>query len=534
MTSAPFPGHKPVILVGSMVSVGLAGLAAALAHPPWGMLIGLLGYGMLMRELDRLGGPRRWPAALLLGWISGMGYFVPSLLWLAHPFEVDREAQGWMAPFAVILMSAILATFWAVAAATYRFLARREPSRILLFAASMIGLEWLRGHLFTGFPWDLVGESWRAGSWPSQAAAWVGAYGLGWLTLVVASAPFVVFEGRPGRRVASLGLAVLVGLYVVGWFRLAHAPAVTENGPLVRIVQANVKQESKYDARLFASIVSRYLELSARPVQGAPGRRPDIIVWPEGAIPAAFEDYLGEGSWTRDAISKVVSPGQTLILGGYRYGALVNGEPIAFNSLAAFTPVAGRLTLVGLYDKFRLVPFGEYMPFDSVATRWGVKQFVHVGDGFTPGPQPAPLTAPGLPTLQPLICYESLFPGLTREGARHTGVRAAWIANISNDAWFGANIGPRQHLNLASYRAIEEGLPMVRATPTGISAMIDPYGRILPGARLSQGAYGVIDARLPAALKPTVYNRWGDAPLTAMLIVSLIGASAPARLRRGR
>jgi apolipoprotein N-acyltransferase len=149
---------------------------------------------------------------------------------------------------------------------------------------------------------------------------------------------------------------------------------------------------------------------------------------------------------------------------------------------------------------------------------------VHVGDGFTPGPRPAPIAPPGLPPLQPLICYESLFPGFTREGQAASGQRAAWIANLSNDAWFGATSGPWQHLNIASYRAIEEGLPMVRATPTGVSAVIDAYGRIQPGQWLGHGKYGVIDARLPQALQPTLFNRIGDLPLLILVIISFLSA----------
>jgi apolipoprotein N-acyltransferase len=245
-----------------------------------------------------------------------------------------------------------------------------------------------------------------------------------------------------------------------------------------------------------------------------------------------MEDYLAPQTWTEEAIAGAIAPSQTLILGGYRFGDSVKGVPVAYNSLAVLRKVDGELQVTAVYDKFRLVPFGEFMPIDSLATRWGIKQFVHVGDGFTPGPRPRPMSLNGLPTVQPLICYESLFPGFTREGAEITGVRPAWIVNISNDAWFGSGSGPRQHLNIASYRAIEEGLPMVRATPTGISAIIDAYGRVVGGKRLGLGAYGVIDGPLPPALRPTLYDRLGDVPLFLMLIISLAGAAPPGLPRR--
>jgi apolipoprotein N-acyltransferase len=520
---ARFPAHSPVLLMGTRLLAVLAGLAAALAQPPWGFLPGLLGYGVLFRLVDLLGSRSRWRSAFALGSLCGFGYFVPSVGWLIHPFQVDAEAQGWMAPFAVGLMAAGLALFWGVAAAVYRSMAGRGPRRVLLFAGVLALFEWLRGHLLTGFPWDLPGETWRAGSAPSQAASLVGAYGLTWITLLAAAAPFTVLEGWRGRVTALAGAAIVGALYAFGAGALATSPAVDPRAPWVRIVQADVKQESKYDERLFSSIVTRYVALTARPA----GRRPDIVVWPEGAIPAAMEAYLAPGAWTRDAILGALTPGQTLILGGYRFGTAPDGTPVTFNSLAVIDRSAGDLAVAGLYDKYRLTPFGEFMPFDSVATRWGIKQFVHVGDGFTPGPRPRPLRLAGLPIVQPLICYEALFPGFTREGAASSGLRAAWIVNISNDAWFGTGIGPRQHLNIASYRAIEEGLPMVRATPTGISAIIDAHGRGVRGERLAIGAYGVVDGPLPPALAPTLYSRLGDGPFWLMLALSLLGLARP-------
>jgi apolipoprotein N-acyltransferase len=525
-----FQGRKPALLTGTRLLALLAGVAAALAQPPWGFLPGLLGYGLLFRLIDRRAGPARWRSAFALGWLAGFAYFLISLDWLAKPFQVDAEAQGWMAPFAVALVASFLALFWAAAAGVYRALAGRLPHRVLLFAATLALAEWLRGHVLTGFPWDLPGETWRAGSAPSQMAAVMGGYGLTWITLVIACAPFVAFEGARGRLVGLSAAAALAGVYALGLARLAGAAPPDPHAPWIRIVQADVRQESKYDERLFTSIVDRYVALTARPAD----RVPDIVIWPEGAIPAALEDYLTPGTWTAEAIAGSISPSQTLILGGYRFGGAVKGVPATFNSLAVLKKVDGELQVSGVYDKYRLVPFGEFMPLDTLAKRWGVKQFVHVGDGFSPGPRPKPLSVRGLPTVQPLICYESLFPGFTREGAEITGVRPSWIVNISNDAWFGTGSGPRQHLNIASYRAIEEGLPMIRATPTGISAIIDAYGRVVRGKRLGLGAYGVIDGALPPALAPTLYERLGDVPFFLMLILSLAGAGAPGLTGRSR
>jgi apolipoprotein N-acyltransferase len=168
------------------------------------------------------------------------------------------------------------------------------------------------------------------------------------------------------------------------------------------------------------------------------------------------------------------------------------------------------------------VPFGEYLPMDALLGRLGIKQLVHVGEGFSPGPPPQPILAPGAPVVQPLICYEALFPGFIRQGQALSGLRARWIVNVSDDAWFGRTSGPWQHLNLASYRAIEEGLPLVRATPTGVSAVIDAYGRNPEALRLGLGQEGVIDAPLPPALGPTPYSQFGDTAFCLMLGLSLV------------
>jgi apolipoprotein N-acyltransferase len=503
----------------------LAGAGAALAHPPWGFLPGLLGYALIFALADRPAAEHPVGSAFFRGWLAGCAYFAISLWWLAEPFYIDAKEQGWMAPFAVAFVAMGMALFWGCAAGLYRTLAGPGVARVILFAGALAAFEWLRGHVLTGFPWDLPGESWRAGTPPSQAAALFGAYGLTWLTLAIFTAPAVMFEGWRGRAAVVAALVGLAGLYGFGAVRLAGAVATAPHAPGVRIVQADVKQESKYDEGAFSSIVGRYLALTARPSAHVP----QIVVWPEGAIPEALEDYLAPGAAIGEAIAGVLAPGQTILIGGYRFGRDRRNREVAYNSLVALRREPAGLAEVGLYDKFRLVPFGEFMPLDKVASRLGIKQFVHVGDGFAPGPRPRPMSLPGLPAVQPLICYESLFPGFTREGARAARLRAAWIANLSNDAWFGTGSGPVQHLNIASYRAIEEGLPMIRATPTGLSAVIDAFGRIAPGQRLAEGDLGIIDAPLPPALPPTLFERLGEAPFLLMLIVSLVGVRGLSR-----
>jgi apolipoprotein N-acyltransferase len=313
--------------------------------------------------------------------------------------------------------------------------------------------------------------------------------------------------------------AVLAGLFVWGAARTFETtrPSPGPDAVRVRIVQADVKQAAKYDPAHFQRIVDAYTGLTARPYPGPPA---DIVIWPEGAIPAAVNDYLAPGTWTRQAIERSLRPGQVLLVGAYRY----EGTPADvryFNTLAAVRRTADGLEPAGVYDKHRLVPFGEFLPLEDLLTRLGVKALVNAPESFATGPAPQPMTVPGLPPFQPLICYESLFPGFTRSGARMSGVAPAFIVNVSNDAWFGRTSGPLQHLNLASYRAIEEGIPILRSTPTGVSAVINALGQVDAGA-LRLGDTGVIDANIPQRRSDTLYRRVGDLPFLALLLVTAI------------
>lgn len=444
---------------------------------------------------------------------------------------VDIAVHGWQAPFAVLGLSAGLGLLWGFAGAIYVKIAPRPGERwsgrrVLLFAALFALAEWVRGHFLTGFPWDIPGETWRAGSAMSQSAALIGAYGLSVVTLALAAAPGVLL-GRDSRRgkAATLGAAALVwaGLFAFGVARLAQArPGAA--GLTVRVVQANVPQQAKWDEASFRDIFDRYMRLTAQP--GANGRAPDVVIWPESAIPADSGVYLAPGTWTEQAILAALRPGQTLMAGAQRSEA-TSGR--YFNSLLVLRREAAGLRLLASYDKHHLVPLGEYLPFSPVMTAIGFRALAHIPADFTPGPKPAPISPPGLPKVQPLICYETLFPGYTPSGAD----RPAWIVNVSNDAWFGKISGPWQHLNIASYRAIEEGLPIVRATPTGVSAVIDGYGR--PLATLGTSRQGVIDAPLPSALAPTPFSRLRDGPFWILLAVGLFCARGMKRsLRNGQ
>ena len=510
---------------GAALCCLLAGLGAALAHPPFGVLPGLLGYGLALHLIDQdVGAPHRLRGGFWRGWLVGLAYFFVSTWWVGEAFLVEIELYGWMAPIAVLSLSGGLALFWGIAALGYRWAVPKQASalvRISAFVLVFSVVEWLRGHVLTGFAWNLPGETWRAGSAPSQMASVVGAYGLSLITLWIAGSFGLLLrqdQRRQGLVLAGLAVVMAAGLYGFGMVRLGSALAPSASGPVVRIVQANIPQAAKWTPENFRNILAKYTALTAYPSKGPV---PAVVIWPEGAIPAALDDYLAPDSWTREAVVASLKPGQVLMVGGYRLGGTFE-RPVYYNSLLGVRRDGADLKVTGVYDKFRLVPFGEYLPLGEILGRLGIRRLVHAPDDFTPGPRPQPVQFDGLPLVQPLICYESLFPGFTREGAALSGRRAAWILNVSNDAWFGKTSGPWQHLNIASYRAIEEGLPMVRSTPTGISAVIDAYGRRDPSQSLVQGAEGVIDSILPEALAPTVYSRLGDGPFAAMLLIALI------------
>ncbi|MBU1384114.1 MAG: apolipoprotein N-acyltransferase [Alphaproteobacteria bacterium] len=515
----PDPANRRDRLIlhyGRIALALLAGAGAALAHPPFGFLPGLLGYPLLMLLAERSATPR---GGFWMGWLAGFAYFFISCWWVAEAFLVN-PAQAWMAPFAASLLPIGLGLFWGAATALYQKFAPGGVVRVLVFAGLFSLLEWLRGHVLTGFPWNPAGASWAAGSPASQFAAVVGVYGLGLVTVAAVSA-FGPLAG-PGPRKARVGAAVLgalalAALLVGGTVRLSGA-RLTLTDTVVRIVQADVPQESKWTPEAYRGIVDRYVNLTARPGAVVP----DVVIWPEGALPASANQVFAPGSPDAAAIARAVRPGQSLILGLGRGVADPDAPDGAryYNSLLALTDEGDDgLRISAAYDKYRLVPFGEFLPAGGLLGALGVRSLTHMPLDFSAGPRPAPIAIPGLPPVQPLICYESLYPGFTPGGA----ARPQWIVNISNDAWFGRTSGPLQHLNLASYRAIETGLPVVRSTPTGVSAMIDPWGRVVGEQRLEPGESGVIDARLPAPAAATPYGRFGD----LLFALGLLAALAP-------
>jgi apolipoprotein N-acyltransferase len=488
-----------------LIRLGLVacGLAAAFAFPPWGLLPGILGYAGMFWGVDA---SLSWRQAFFRAWLTGVGFFAISLAWIWEPFQVDAATYGWIAPFAVVLIVLIMSAFWGASAAVWRVLAG-ERFRGLLFAGIFSLGEWLRGHAFTGFPWNLPGTTWPLGNWGLWPLDAVGAYGLTFITIAA------VVDLAPALERRRFWWGVLpLGLLTLEAFAPDPTSHIPRQGPAIRLVQADVVQASKDDPNSFVPIFQRYIGLTIRPA----AQPPDVVIWPEGAIEALADDYLAEGTWTRQALLEALEPGQILIVGVAHRGPPQEPGDRLYEGLWVLKRTETGLDHIATYDKHHLVPFGEYMPYPKLAGAVGFKQLVKMGDGFTAGPPPTPRRIPGLPPVQFLICYESLFPGIA-----HGSGRAAWIANLSDDGWFGTGPGPVQLLHASAYRAAEEGLPMLRANPVGITAVVDARGRIV--RQLPLGAADVIDFHLPPALPPALYSRFGEAPFFAMVLFSLIG-----------
>jgi apolipoprotein N-acyltransferase len=468
--------------------------------------------------------------AAIAGWWFGFGYFLGGLFWIGEAFLVEKEKFGWALPFAVTLLPAGLALFWAAAAGAARFFWRPGFGRVLALAIALSCTEWLRGHVLTGFPWNVLGYALTYPLVLMQSAAVLGIYALTLWSVVIFAAPLVMAADAAPSQIRSeilRGVAIaavpLVVLLVYGVARLSAAPAPMVEGVRVRIVQPSVPQREKWRPENQRSIFADHLDLSRR---DASGRRDDLqgithVVWPEAAMP-----FLPlEHPEALAAIGELLPEGTFLLSGALRReraadsatGAPSSERPRAYNSLMVF---GDNGDLAAVYDKIHLVPFGEYLPFQGMLEAVGFEQLTRMRGGFTDGRVPRPLlTVGGLAATAGLICYEAIFPGEVVASGARPGV----FINVTNDGWFGNTTGPRQHFHQARVRAVEEGLPLIRAANNGISAVVDADGRVLH--RLGLNERGVIDSGVPTARPPTLYARFGDwifACNTAILVGLII------------
>lgn len=436
-----------------------------------------------------------------LGFFAGTGYFILALSWLTQPFLIDAERYAWMAPFAVLFMSAGLALFWAAAAGLSTVFSGSR--RAMAFVLALTAAEFARGHVLTGFPWALVGHVW-IGTAPAQVASLLGPTGLTLMTTIAAALP-AAFRWR-GLAASALILALATGF---GTWRLSQ-PDPGGRALTVRLVQPNADQQAKWDPERAQANFARLLDLTST----AP--RPDLVIWPETSVP-----YLLDTNPDLPEIIAGAAGGATTIVGVQRSEGMR-----AWNSAVVIAP-DGQISAV--YDKHHLVPFGEYIPKGDLAySLFGLTAFAaQQGNGYSSGTGPSILElGPDIGRVLPLICYEAVFP----QDLLDAPGRADWLLQITNDAWFGTLSGPYQHLAQARLRAIEQGLPMIRVANTGVSAAIDAKGRVL--ASIPLGRADFLDVPLPGALPITPFARYGEAPALLLLAVLALGFLIPLHRRR--
>jgi apolipoprotein N-acyltransferase len=465
---------------------------------------------------DRAGTLGGAAVAAGIGWWFGFGYFLAGLYWIGIAFLVDAQTFGWLLPFAVTLMPAGLALFMAMGFALARVIWVRGPLRIVALAVTLTATEWLRGHILTGFPWNTFGYALTAPASLAQAAALIGVWGLTFFAIILFASPALLADEpadspRPWRMLAGAG-ALLVGFALYGTVRLAQLPTEFVPEVRLRIMQPNLSQDAKFNYGAKDRVMQHYLTLSDRATgpNAAGVKDATHLIWPESAFPF----FLAQQADALAQIAALLPPGTTLITGGVR-SAAAPGERSnrAYNSVYV---VGHDGSILSVYDKVHLVPFGEYLPFQAFLERLGLQQLTKLQGGFIPGDRRRLMTAPRAPSFLPLICYEIIFPG----AAVPDGEQPAWMLNLTNDGWFGNSTGPYQHFQQARVRAIEEGVPVVRAANTGISAVVDPVGRVIASLRL--GTEGVLDSRLPQRIASPLYARAGDGPLAFVAAVALV------------
>jgi apolipoprotein N-acyltransferase len=521
----------------------LAGVSTTLALPPTDIWpVPFITFPVLVWLVDgaaagRLGGVL---AAATAGWWFGFGYFLAGLYWVGHAFLVDAKTFGWLLPFAVIALPAGMALYTALGLALARLIWTRGAARVLALAISLTLAEWLRGHLFSGFPWNVYGYALISPLWLAQGAALIGIWGLTFLAVAIYASPAVLADDRSQTKrpwlAPALSVAVIAALATYGAIRLNRTPTGYVDGVRLRIMQPNLQQDEKFNYAQKQQVMSRYLALSDRASgpQSTGVRDVTHLIWPESAFPF----FLTREADALAQIAGLLPKGTVLITGAVRPPETKPGEPIirAYNSIYAIDHDG---SIVSVYDKVHLVPFGEYLPFQDLLERLGLVQLTKVRGGFIAGDRRRNQHVPGAPSFLPLVCYEIIFPGdavprSERAGWLYdhlgryvdwpfvagSGERPGWLLNLTNDGWFGASAGPYQHFQQARVRAIEEGLPLVRAANTGISAVVDPLGRVI--ASLPLGTEGVLDAPLPQAISPTTYARAGDGPLAMMAGLALV------------
>ena len=494
ISTSRFPGLDLVACAGLGAVMGLGHAPVSF---PLGVLLALpvLGWMFLRAQGSR--------QAFIIGLLAGTGYFGATMFWIVEPFLVQPESHGWMAPFALVLTATGMSLFWAIPFCLARQIFSDETFAVPALAALWSLAEFSRSILFTGFPWGLIGYVWS--ELPLfQLVSVTGPFGLGFVTYLACLVP--AMHELP--RLVRIGFpaSVLALAMFFGWVRLEGAEeSRADNEVRVRVVQPNAEQHLKWKPGMAEVFFERMLRFTAERPEGTGS--PDVVVWPE----TAFAFARDRNPLVLETIAEAAGREAMAIAGVQR-----REEGRVFNSVVF---IDGSGQLVDVYDKHHLVPFGEYVPLAGLLGIGGLEGIAGGGSkGFSAGPGPRVVKLPELPSVLPLICYEAVFPA----DVRAKGDRPGWLLHVTNDAWFGEISGPYQHLVQARARAIEQGLPLVRAANTGISAVVDAYGRVASSIPLGKAAY--LDYDLPAPIAPTLYVRSGEWPWMFIAFLTLVAA----------
>lgn len=496
-------------------AIGL-GAFGTLALPPF-HAVPVLAVALVL-FLWLLDGATRPRQAFWDGWCFGFGHFVAGLYWFAHALLTDAEKFAWLIPLAISVIPAVLAAFSGVVAlATWRF-GGSGWRRVVVFAAFWTFGEWLRSWVLTGLPWNLAGYVWAFSDPINQFAALGGIYGLSLISVAALASPTVFADCERPERIVALAALALSGVWIGGSLRLPDGPAPVLEEARFRLVQPNIAQHHKWLTALRERHLRRHVDLTMSPGW----ERINHVVWPEAAIPY----FLDEEPDLAPSLGRIVPKGGVLFTGAPRISSPRQAPIRLWNSVEA---IASTGALVARYDKAHLVPFGEYLPFRPVLGALGMTKLAHGMTDFSAGPGPRTFDIPGLPPVSLLVCYEAIFPSeVVGPPGDISGLPPAWLLVLTNDAWFGVSTGPYQHFAMTRLRAVEQGLPMLRAANTGISAIVDPYGRVVASLGLGEG--GVLDGDLPKPVPgKTLFAAYGSVPaLLAMIaMVLLFGANRP-------
>lgn len=484
--------HDALLRRGPRMALALLGGGAlALGHAPFGWALpAVLGLFLVVFAVSQAPSPKAggWTA-----WLAATAYFAVLLRWITEPFQVDAAAHGWMAPFALALMAGGLGLFWALAGALAARLSLR--ARPVGFALALSAVEFARAHVLTGFPWGQIAGLWLdTPIWPWLG--WIGPHGLGLLSALI----IALLLGRGARRWIGLGLGAAA--CALAFVAAPVAPTIPPEAPVIRLVQPNAPQHLKWDPDWVPVFYRRQIDATE-----APGT-PDLTVWPETAVALRLPRDA-------DGLSRIAEAanGRPLLLGLNRFTG-----PRIYNSAVLLAPDG---TLADQYDKAHLVPFGEYIPLGAWLGKFGLRGLADTdGGGYSAGTGPALIGLGPLGDALPLICYEAIFPHF----GRALSAEARVMLHLTNDAWFGTEAGPQQHLDLARMRAIERGLPVIRVANTGISAMIDSTGTVLEQIPLNQT--GHLDTALPPRRPATVYVKFGETGFVFLWFVAAFWVAA--------